>query len=76
MNLILSGMILAGLLIGSVAAEPQFKIDPFDRDQIPRIDGDAGDWAMVPESYAVDWLIQGDAAPNGRFSYRYQLSGK
>ncbi len=31
-----------------------FKVFQFPHDQIPRIDGDAGDWAMVPDSYAVD----------------------
>lgn len=29
----------------------QFKIFQFPKDQIPRIDGDKSDWAMVPESY-------------------------
>ena len=30
-----------------------FKIFQFPADQIPRIDGDPADWAMVPESYAI-----------------------
>ena len=31
-----------------------FKVFQFPADQIPRVDGYAGDWAMVPESYVVD----------------------
>lgn len=31
----------------------EFKIFQFPADQIPRIDGDASDWAIVPDSYAV-----------------------
>jgi len=30
-----------------------FKIFQFPKDQIPRIDGDASDWAIVPDSYAI-----------------------
>jgi len=33
--------------------ETIFKIFQFPADKIPRIDGDATDWALVPESYAV-----------------------
>ena len=33
--------------------EITFKIFQFHQDQIPRIDGDASDWAMVPEAYAI-----------------------
>lgn len=29
----------------------QFKVFQFAKDQMPRIDGDKSDWAMVPESY-------------------------
>src|ERR1039458_2114522 len=31
-----------------------FKVFQFPADQIPRIDGDPLDWAIVPDSYAVD----------------------
>jgi PKD domain len=31
----------------------EFKIFQFPADQIPRIDGDASDWKIVPESYAI-----------------------
>lgn len=30
-----------------------FKIFQFPQDQIPRIDGDAADWAIVPDTYAI-----------------------
>jgi len=30
-----------------------FKVFQFPADQIPRIDGDTNDWAMVPESYVI-----------------------
>ena len=33
--------------------EVVFKVFQFPADKIPRIDGDASDWAMVPESYVV-----------------------
>jgi hypothetical protein len=47
------------LLLGAAAAhafdrpEATFKVFQFPRDQIPRVDGDPGDWAMVPETYAI-----------------------
>jgi hypothetical protein len=34
-------------------SETNFKIFQFPADMIPRIDGSAGDWSMVPESYVV-----------------------
>src|ERR1051326_10523 len=34
-------------------ADTAFKIFQFPADQIPRIDGNADDWAIVPESYVV-----------------------
>ena len=39
-----------------------FKIFQFPQDQIPRVDGDASDWAMVPDSYVVgtDQLVDID----------------
>ena len=33
--------------------EITFKVFQFPTDQIPRIDGDASDWAVVPEAYAI-----------------------
>jgi hypothetical protein len=47
-------------LTAAVAAEPglqrpdvEFKIFQFPADKIPRIDGKADDWAIVPDSYAI-----------------------
>jgi hypothetical protein len=34
-------------------ADKDFKIFQFPADKIPRVDGDASDWDMVPESYVV-----------------------
>jgi PKD domain len=50
--------VLATLLaLGSLRAlekpETTYRVFQFPADQIPRIDGDASDWAMVPESYVV-----------------------
>ena len=33
--------------------EVTFKVFQFPRDMIPRIDGNADDWAMVPDSYSI-----------------------
>jgi len=33
--------------------EMTFKVFQFPADKIPRVDGDASDWAMVPESYVI-----------------------
>ena len=42
--------------------EVTFKVFQFPKDQIPRIDGDAMDWSIVPESYVVgtDQLTDND----------------
>ena len=46
-----------------------FKIFQFPPDKIPRIDGDADDWSIVPDSYAIgmdqleDTLTREDTAP-------------
>ncbi|MDF7822589.1 PKD domain-containing protein [Pontiellaceae bacterium B12227] len=42
-----------GLLLCTVNAIAEFKIYQFEKHEIPRIDGEVADWAMVPESYAV-----------------------
>jgi len=58
--LALSGL-LASALAGFALEKPDvtYKVFQFPRDRIPRIDGDASDWAMVPESYVIgsDQLI-------------------
>jgi hypothetical protein len=56
-------ILLAALALTAAALRPAlaldrpditFKVFQFPPDKIPRIDGDASDWAMVPDSYAVD----------------------
>lgn len=58
-----------------------FKIFQFPPDQIPRIDGNADDWKMVPEDYAIgmDQLIdqndpnhKPDASKNAYLAQRVQ----
>ncbi len=47
---------LAGLASPALALErldAPLKVFQFPADQIPRIDGNADDWAMVPDSYAI-----------------------
>src|SRR5688572_12480277 len=47
---------LVSLALQSLALERpgvEFKIFQFPAGQIPRIDGNADDWAIVPESFAV-----------------------
>ncbi|MEO8272284.1 MAG: hypothetical protein ABI557_21425, partial [Aureliella sp.] len=39
--------------VGLQRPEVEFKIFQFPADQIPRIDGDATDWEIVPESYSI-----------------------
>src|ERR1051325_3837810 len=40
-------------LLALERADTEFKVFQFPADQIPRIDGKADDWAIVPESYVV-----------------------
>ncbi|WP_414664565.1 hypothetical protein [Horticoccus sp. 23ND18S-11] len=56
---------VAGLLVAMLALiiaptipalerpDVTFKVFQFPADRIPRIDGDAADWVMVPAGYAV-----------------------
>lgn len=48
-----------------------FKVFQFPPDEIPRIDGDDSDWAMVPDSYAIglDQLVDTEA-PGGHGTHR------
>jgi len=43
-----------------------FKVFQFPADKIPRIDGNADDWAMVPESYVIgmDQFAENGADPS------------
>jgi len=48
-------LLLAAVGCGFGPARPgvEFKVFQFPADKIPRIDGNAEDWSMVPESYAI-----------------------
>ena len=46
-------LLLAGLSIGLERPDVEFQVFQFPANQIPRIDGDSIDWAMVPESYSI-----------------------
>ncbi len=60
-HLSLRPALLLALVLGAAFAparafdrpETVFKIFQFPADKIPRIDGDASDWALVPESYVI-----------------------
>jgi hypothetical protein len=41
-----------------------YQVFQFPADKTPRIDGDATDWAMVPESYVIDRSQLHNTAPN------------
>jgi hypothetical protein len=48
-----------------------FKIFQFPADMIPRIDGDADDWAMVPDSYEIGMdQLEDTEAPGGHGTNR------
>ena len=53
--LLLALVFVAGLtpVLAFDRPETVFKIFQFPADKIPRIDGDASDWALVPESYVI-----------------------
>ena len=62
------------------AWQSHYKIFQFPPDQIPRIDGDASDWSIVPESYAItsDSLVDNTAhytSPNSQTSYASVKTG-
>ena len=52
--LLLAGAACAGLSSSALdRPETTFKVFQFPADKIPRIDGNADDWAMVPASYVI-----------------------
>jgi hypothetical protein len=57
-RILLAALALTALGLRPVLAldrpEVTFKVFQFPPDKIPRIDGDASDWDMVPDSYAID----------------------
>jgi hypothetical protein len=44
-------LLICSVFIVNAQEEPRFRIFQFPADMIPRIDGDPGDWGIVPESY-------------------------
>ncbi len=46
-------LILAALGVGLERPDVEFQIFQFPADRIPRIDGDAEDWSIVPDSYVI-----------------------
>jgi hypothetical protein len=58
---------LGAALAGRALEKPDvtYKVFQFPRDQIPRIDGNTDDWAMVPESYVIgqDQLVNDSKTP-------------
>ena len=42
-----------GCEVGLERPEVEFKVFQFPADKIPRIDGSADDWSVVPDSYAI-----------------------
>jgi hypothetical protein len=49
----LAGVVLVGSLGALDRPEVTFKVFQFPADQMPRVDGDASDWAIVPDDYAI-----------------------
>jgi hypothetical protein len=50
---LLSVLLAAGSALALEKPDRTYQVFQFPADRIPRIDGDASDWAMVPESYVV-----------------------
>ncbi|MFT3829102.1 MAG: PKD domain-containing protein [Opitutaceae bacterium] len=53
---LLVGALAAGAAVGApalVKPERTYPVFQFPADQIPRVDGDASDWAVVPDSYVI-----------------------
>lgn len=50
---LLSALLSGPLLFGLSRPGTEFPIYQFPTDAIPRIDGQADDWAQVPETYVV-----------------------
>ena len=53
LGLLSSLLVVVPLARGFDRPETTFKIFQFPADKIPRVDGDASDWDMVPEDYAI-----------------------
>ena len=46
-------LILAALALGLERPGVEYQVFQFPATQIPRIDGDSADWAIVPDSYTI-----------------------
>ncbi len=46
-------LLIAALSIGLERPDVEYQVFQFPANQIPRIDGDADDWSIVPESYTI-----------------------
>ncbi len=46
-------LLIAAMSIGLERPDVEFQVFQFPADQIPRIDGNVEDWAIVPDSYAI-----------------------
>lgn len=46
-------MMFIGITTGLERPDVEYRVFQFPSDQIPRIDGDATDWSIVPDSYAI-----------------------
>lgn len=53
MNLLVAAVACLVMGVGLERPNVEFKIFQFPTNQIPRIDGDSADWAIVPDSYAI-----------------------
>lgn len=53
MSLVCLLAVVVGSVVGLARPNVEFRIFQFPPDQIPRIDGDASDWSIVPDSYAI-----------------------
>ena len=46
-------LLIAAVGIGLERPDVEFQVFQFPADQIPRIDGNADDWSIVPDTYAI-----------------------
>ena len=47
----------------------EFRVFQFPADKIPRIDGDASDWSIVPETYSIGIDQLKETTKGGAFNY-------
>ena len=46
-------LLIAAVGMGLERPDVEFQVFQFPADQIPRIDGNADDWSIVPDTYAI-----------------------